>query len=354
MRRISSFPQSKFATGFSLVELMVGLTLGLLVVGGVTAIFVSNSGTRAEIEKTSRQIENGRYAMQLLSEDLRLAGFYGEFSPVPMTDPAAKPDPCATNIADLKTALPLHVQGYDDVETAPTCIADLLAGTDILVVRRTSTCAIGETGCDAAVDGRAYFQTTLCSPNSDTPLAGLELAGPLAGRYVLDTAPITTAKFPLHKRDCNDAHRSDVRLYRTHIYFVANNNQPGDGIPTLKRAELRGSSFTIVPLVEGIENLQLEYGFPVGATDVWTPAPDSYNTCAWADCVKYWRNTYVVKVHLLARNTESSVGYQDTKRYNLGLNADGESVTAGPFNDAYRRHAYSTTVRLNNPANRAL
>ena len=104
--------------GFSLVELMVAVTLGLLVMSVLAMAFVGSSQARRDTDQGSRQIENGRYAMQLMSEDLALAGYYAEFDPWPLTTPAAKPDPCATDVATLKTAMPLHVQGYDNPTAA--------------------------------------------------------------------------------------------------------------------------------------------------------------------------------------------------------------------------------------------
>jgi type IV pilus assembly protein PilW len=162
---------------------------------------------------------------------------------------------------------------------------------------------------------------------------------------VLDT---DANNFVLHRRGCTAV--ADIRRHLTHIYFVANNNRAGDGIPTLKRAELGAGQFTVVPLVEGIENLQVEYGFKNGGNLVYTPSPDGFNGCAWAGCVAFWRNVSTAKVHLLARNLQSSPGYKDSKTYTLGEDAAGNANTFGPFNDAYRRHAYSAAVRLTNPA----
>src|SRR3546814_6579575 len=69
-------------------------------------------------------------------------------------------------------------------------------------------------------------------------------------------------------------------LFRSvHIYFLANNDKPGDGIHTLKRAELGAAGFTIVPLVEGIDALQFEFGIDTngdGNPDAYTADPDSY------------------------------------------------------------------------------
>lgn len=333
--------------GLSLIELMIGLTLGMILIGAMVALFVSNNQTRSEIEKSSRQIENGRYAVQLLTDDLQLAGYFAEFNPLPLASPATKPDPCSTSVADLNAAVPLHVQGYDDQPASPlACIADFRAGTDILVIRRVATCVVGDPDCSSVTSGKAYFQASLCYPATGTPLAGKELASTTpTDQFVLDTSSVS---FVLHQKDCSTA--APRRSYVTHIYFVANNNNSGDGIPTLKRAELGAGQFTIVPLVEGIENMQFEYGFTDAGKTVYTASPDGHNGCVWGACVDHWRGTFSAKVHLLSRNLQSSPGHVDQKTYELGRDKNGNPVTLGPFNDGYRRHAYNATIRLANPS----
>src|SRR5512136_1269603 len=69
-------------TGVSLVELMVAIALGLMILSAIGLLFANNSRVRQETEKTSQQIENGRYAIKQLVDNIRLAGYYGEFSPV--------------------------------------------------------------------------------------------------------------------------------------------------------------------------------------------------------------------------------------------------------------------------------
>mgnify|MGYP003597617820 CR=1 FL=1 len=66
-----------YQLGFSLVEFMVAIMIGLFLVGGLATFIVSSSSTRNELEKTNRQIENGRYAIEKLSEAIKLAGYYG-------------------------------------------------------------------------------------------------------------------------------------------------------------------------------------------------------------------------------------------------------------------------------------
>ena len=86
------FPQSlRRARGFSLAELLIAVTIGLAILGGLSAMFVKNTRTQAEIDKAHRQVENGRYAIDLLAVDLRNAGYFSEFDPGALPDPAAGP-----------------------------------------------------------------------------------------------------------------------------------------------------------------------------------------------------------------------------------------------------------------------
>ncbi|MBC7860441.1 MAG: PilW family protein [Burkholderiaceae bacterium] len=337
--------------GFTLAELMIAITIGLLIMAGMTTLFVKNSRAQAELEKSNRQIENGRFAAQLLSADLASAGFYGEFDPTVLASPAAPPDPCSLDVADLRAALPLHVQGYDNAgPDLLSCVDDVRAGTDIVVVRHTATCVAGIGDCDAVSAGGPFFQASLCNNPSELG------SGDTANFYNLE---ITDGALSRHQRNCTDP--AVIRRYLTHIYFVANNDNPGDAIPTLKRAELGESSggvlaWRIAPLVEGIDNLQLEYGIDDvggvadGRADVYKAAPGGCGTPACA--VESWRKVVNVKLNLLARNTEPTSGYTDAKAYQLGRNADGSVNRVAPAGDAYKRHVFQATVVLPNPAGR--
>ncbi len=314
--------------GFSLVEMMIGITLGLLVVAGVGTIFANNYRTRVETEKTNLQIENGRYATQLLTDEMRMAGYYGELDPTSLTTPSTLPDPCDTTNATLVSAVALPVQGVNNATAAPSCISDLKTGTDIFVDRRASGCVQGTSGC--ASGSYVYFQTSLCSTS--------------ANQYLISTS---TSSLSLTAKDC--ATLADIRSYRTNIYFVANDDQPGDGIPTLKVAELGSAGFTITPLVEGIDQFQIEYGIDTNGDsipDVYTSDPGTYGGCTGVACQTNWRDVVTARLYILARNTQPSGGFTDTHVYTAGGN------TYGPYNDAYKRHLYTSLVRFNNIAGR--
>ena len=80
-RKISSGVGRARERGFSLVELMIASTLGLLILSTMISVFVSTSQSRNEVDKSSRQIENGRFAIEMLREDIQLASFYGDYLP---------------------------------------------------------------------------------------------------------------------------------------------------------------------------------------------------------------------------------------------------------------------------------
>ena len=60
--------------GFTLIELMISLVLGLLVVAAASGLFLSNRRVFASTNAVNRIQENGRAAFEILSRDIREAG----------------------------------------------------------------------------------------------------------------------------------------------------------------------------------------------------------------------------------------------------------------------------------------
>lgn len=340
--------------GMSLIELMVAMAIGLIISTAMAAIFVTSTKMKHEIDRMGEQIENGRIAMDWLSTDIGLAGFWQGLEYTGMSDPAL-PDICATDVAALKAAVPVYIQGIDNVTAAPTCLGDVKLGTDIVVVRRASTCIEGDPGCNPDGVG-PYFQASNCTPPAEKSdgtagvvSLGAELGSPTTADWYAVAA--ATTSLTLHKRDCGNttAHPpdfptppnyADIRRYIARIYFIANNDRAGDGLPSLKMAELHDATWTISTIASGIEQLQLEYGqdnVPGSDTtaDIYVAAPAT---------VLEWRQMVAVKIHLLSRNSSPSPDYKNTsKTYALG------GATFGPFTDQIRRHEFSSLVGIRNP-----
>jgi type IV pilus assembly protein PilW len=329
-------------SGFSLIELMVAITISLIILAALTVMFVTSSRAREEITRANQQIENGRYAMQVLADDLRLAGYYGGFDPRPLWDPAPPtfapdpPDPCNTTLAALKANLSLHIQGYDEgtgITTAcNTALVNRKAGTDVVVIRRVSTCKAGpvaDPDC-GSLAGHYYFQASHCSVHLNAASAGVPYAAD-GNAYIL-AINASNAALNRTQKDCTAL--ADIRRLITHIYYIdegSYTDADGRDIPTLVRAELKGGNFsTRTPLAEGIEELELQY------RDI----DNAYITPASAD---EWHSVVAAELSLLARSTDPTPNHTDTKTYTLGP----DTFTPG---GSYKRHVFQTNVLLSNPA----
>lgn len=384
--------------GLSMIELMIAITLGLLILAGLTTVFVSASESQRELQRSAQQIESGRYAFDVITQDLHHAGFYGRYSAYPVG--TTIPDPCITgNETALRDALANPVQGFIAANqlsrpdlSGTSCTAylpdlNVYPGSDILVIRRAETTPlpIGDT----AVSNEVYMQT-------DPVDVDVQFGN---GAAITATSTASGGIATIVQRNGNAA---AIRKYRVHVYFVAPCSVPAGGgsvctgpaddsgspIPTLKRLELSVSSgelsvspdpsgsrtFNTMPIAEGIEALKIEYGVdnspgapPNPTTErIGDGAPDlcipnaSTAVLGAADLP----NIVSAKVWLIARSPRTTPGYQDIKTYavatpstafcagaNPGTPA-GTGLTYGPYNDAYKRHAFFSDVRLLNLSSR--
>jgi prepilin-type N-terminal cleavage/methylation domain-containing protein len=76
MTRIQ-FPNKRLARGFSLVELMVGLTISLIILAAVAAVFVQSRITGRAIEDAQVVAEGARFALDRVGFALRMAKHAG-------------------------------------------------------------------------------------------------------------------------------------------------------------------------------------------------------------------------------------------------------------------------------------
>ncbi|MEM6710378.1 MAG: PilW family protein [Pseudomonadota bacterium] len=65
------------ARGFSLIELIIAVSLGLVVVTGIVQLFVGNSQTYTILNGQSRLQENARFGFEFISMAARTAGYFG-------------------------------------------------------------------------------------------------------------------------------------------------------------------------------------------------------------------------------------------------------------------------------------
>lgn len=343
-------------TGLTLVEFMVSIVIGMLMIAAIATLIANQSSTRGEIDKSGRMIENGRYATQVVANDLQLAGYWGE-STTPPGAAVAMPDACDVTVANLLTATGLHVQGYSfDAGVAASaplsgCVTNHKPGTDVLVIRRldpdfSATQTGTNTDLAKVIENQIYVQTGLDS-------TGAALGAPVFAAGSSD-ASVNTANFILRKRTGSLA---PLRKLVVHVYYISkcsvevagscNGADGGKPIPTLKRLELGvGPAFTKVTIAEGIENMQIDYGVDGADAD---GAPNGVDVDGSALTFTTWQDVMTVKVHLLARSGETTGGFVDNKTYALGSFGSASAATG---EQGYKRHVFVQSVRLVNPSSR--
>jgi type IV pilus assembly protein PilW len=141
----------------------------------------------------------------------------------------------------------------------------------------------------------------------------------------------------------------------TRIYFISTcsgtdcSAAGADSVPTLKRIDVTPTATPITPIVDGIEDLQFDYGIDTappadGTPDVYTNTTTAHAATTPSNLAE-WGNVVSLRIYVLARNLDATGSYTDVKTYTLGP----ETRNLG---GAFRRHAYSQLVRLNNPAGR--
>lgn len=337
----------RFQRGLSLVELMIGMTIGLIMLAALGSLYVATSKARREFSKTSDQIENGRYALDMISRDVEMGGFYGRagLSPSVLNSTVINfslPDPCATAQASMgfsssnsATTVPVAIAGLPTTATTPTCLPHRLANTEILTVRYASS-----TPTSTASGTEFYVQLSNCRLDPK-PL-------------VYDSA---ATALTLQTKAC-DGTLADKRKYVMRTYYIADCDDctAGDGIPTLKVAEFVNGAIQVTSLVAGIQDVHYSYGVDTdgnGEPDCYVDdaALDNTATCTnssgynWATPASNWSNVTAVRINLLARNVDRTVGWTDTRTYDLG-----RATADGPYNDAYKRHVYGTLARVWNIA----
>jgi len=341
--------------GFSVVELMVAMAISLLLLGGVISIFISSKSSYETNERLSRIQENGRFALDAIMTDLRASGFVGC---------ARQPNYLSTSLNDATTLqwnfLGGPVMGFQatDADTwSPAMDASIdspLSGSDVLVVRvpvrervalpliadlgaPTNTLQI-EAGSTGGVETGDIALAYSCEAISVFQVSSYD-----AGTGVITHVANAAGQVP---GNANDTVNYSYRQAVTHVvpvetvaYFIAPSTRVGDaddpapaGTTSLWR---RRGLDADQELVEGIEQIQVQYGVDTNGDVI----VDEYRT---ADNVTDWNDVISVSVALLARSLEEYGVDTDSRSYSL------LDVTVAAPADRRLREVFTATASIRN------
>jgi type IV pilus assembly protein PilW len=322
--------------GFTLVELMVSMVIGLLLVAGIASVFLQTQASARQDTQIAALQDNARYALHVLSDDIRGSGFFGgivALSEIATNDTTLDDDPLTSDCGSAaQTEWAYEVDAYGgpvqiltgatatEANTAHGCIpiVGFQPDSPVLSLKRTQGTPLPNGS--ALVPNRVYLRT-----NQDIGCLWY---------YDGSSAP-TAGTCPMGIYD--------DWAYFAHVYYVRDHTEVlGDGIPSLCRYALdAGPAMVNQCLAEGIETFHVEWGVDNddpkdGVVDEYTATPADVN------------DAIAARIYVLARSPEALKGTAAVnKEYRLG------SVTK-TYNDQYYRRVYSTTVLLRNQANRSI
>lgn len=155
---------SRLARGFTMVELMVAMLLGLIVIGGVTSVFLAGQQTYRANEALG-DVENGsRTAFEMVTRDLRDAGFTGCDN---TSGRVANVVNNSTSLWYANWAVPL--QGFDDAKTDPALAS--ITGPGAPLAGSSSVRVLGTANTDVSVGTVSGSPTSFNINAASTQLA---------------------------------------------------------------------------------------------------------------------------------------------------------------------------------------
>ena len=364
--------------GMTLVELMIALTIGLMLLAGAASMFITNKRIYQDIGDLGALQENGRFALELMMKDLRMAGYPGcdndlELVNNRLNDISGLPSPNNTDMLEFTSGIEGSESGSnwapsnnstDIVDTyGDGAQQDMVSGTDAITVRYLAPIVIGGTattvngaGVTAASDDVPVSSTQSLAAGdliavSDcdaadifqiTGLASSKIKHASASASALPAGPNNStgniSKFPVG---------ADVNRYVVRRYFVGLDQKgtDGGGNPIYAPALFWETPDTFGDpqvLVEGVENMQILYGKDTDDDNI----ANSYVTAtdaALGNTAANWERVVNVKISMLMRTPEVNGNLEnDTNTYNL------LGSVVGPYNDKRRRRIFKTTVQVRN------
>jgi prepilin-type N-terminal cleavage/methylation domain-containing protein len=282
----ASFSRSQ---GFTLVELMVAMVIGLILMLGITAVFSSNKQTYKMQNTLTRMQENGRYGVDLIARDLRRAGYWAanvDIDSVSGSEGLVTPAvACDTGNNNWGRMVEEGLFGINDANTGYACIPDddYLRG-DLLLVRYASPDIAG-----TLQTNRLYLRASLFD--------GRIFKGSQSGSNDIPGEVTTT------------------RELVSHAFYIGPSDQQcpdGSTVPALFWETLDANGRPAEEqLVIGAEHLQVLYGADAdgnGSVENYVNASDVAN----------WDNITSVRFWLLVRADCADPRYTDNNSYNMG------------------------------------
>lgn len=301
--------------GLSLVELLVAMTLSLLLMAGVLQTFLASKQTYSANTALSRVQENGRFAMEFLSSDIRHAGYKGECQ-TPLNNLLDESGSgYSADYFDLSQA----VSGR--ANASPSWVTDRTAGDVIHLKHAVNIAGVAASG-NTPANANTINLTTASGVAQDTIIIVSDPLGcdmfqnrsnPNAQALARGATGSPGNKNPA-ANPFSHAYDSSMEILRLQsvTYYVGNN---AANVPTLRRIGFTaGAASAPEDLIEGVQDIRVLYGIAGNDRQV-----TSYVSAA---SVTDWDQVVSVRVHLLLVSAETNVVAE-----NLTVDFNGTAIT---------------------------
>ena len=335
---------NKHQLGISMVEVLVALVISVFLLGGIIQVYVGNKATYSFTDAISRIQENGRFAMDTMTTDLRMAGFFGcaIFDPKDTENIVNNLNPDGTdydaNIHDFILAGVINgtendgLNGSDSVTLRGSKPSQVnvhppynVSNSAMIHVTANNSIQPGDIVMVSNCRGADIFQvtnTTTSTKASQNAVVHNTSAG-TPGNYNPDSCKGGGSGHCL-----SQTYGSDAAMFE--MQTVTYSIQAGDGgEPALWRSE----NGVDIELIDGIEQMQILYGLD-------TDGDDHANQFVTIDKVADTFNVMAVRLMLLARSRKDSVAEAKQK-----FTFNSAKLTAG---DRRLRQVFMTTIALRN------
>jgi type IV pilus assembly protein PilW len=327
-------PQASPQRGFSLIELMISITLGLILLLGVLQLLDSTRQANRTNDALGQLQENGRIALELISKDIREAGNGGcnrtgqlqiAGLPVAITTPYGNP--------------PRPIQGLA-AGTLANMVNTATAPTEGLFLSGLATGSTSLAASMATQNSPISFRAGGSWRTNDLLiLSDCLLNGTLADAFVALADNTGVAGVIASPRRLQVRYPEFAILGSAFARQLYIGDIDGDGVRSLYRTDLTNA--TTAPLVDGVVDMRFRFGMDTnadGQVDVYVgmvPAPN-------------WDNVLSVEISLLLRDTTPTAAWVATAPQTYTFPSWAAGTTTAPVGDTHLYTVMGTTIALRN------
>jgi type IV pilus assembly protein PilW len=336
---------------------MVALTIGLIILAGVSTLFVSSKKTYTVQDRMARLQENARFAMQFLIKDIRLAGYFGCVDEI-----NSETVHNTVNSSSFAFNLTTPIEGLSNVSgsvsaptgtwypsTDTTVPSKIKLGTDAVAIRMQDTSSAVQVRDEMPNESAEIKVSSITGVNTNDILMISDCKSADVFQVTATSSSALTIQHntgtgtPGNKNPPDGwlsksyAPPAQIMKFLTRRYYIRDNDS---GIPALYRDDNLGNP---TELVEGIESLKISFGKDTDGDKVPNIylRPGATNLVSTTD----WSTVNSIRIGILARTVNTKDTDIDTTAYDV----DGDGVTdfTAP-GDRNKRRVFQAVILLRN------